>query len=546
MLTEVVDRALTAPDLSGSFETALDTRLGNDGVRFDVTYGPQVPLDAQLAIEYAVSVWALHLATPVPIRVRAVWLSLPAGALAFGGPNYAVRNVPGAPQRGFYYPAALADRFAEQDLEPGQPDMIIGFSRSVRWYTGLDGQPGKGQFDLVTVALQEIGHGLGMVDSGDSDYAVPAAAGDRGLFEKRFPLDALLRTSDGKQLVSVPDPSAQLVRDFLGGDLFFDGPAIRRAAGGPVPAYSPPGFMPGSSLAHLDEASYPDGHPDALMTPFLAPGEVIHHPGPLLLAMMDDIGWGADVASQLPSVAAVFGTPTRLRINGLASDSGRAFPVLPEPTLLAPMAARAIPAARLTGEKTRGLSIAHATWRVDADGGIWAAGEVHNDGKTAVGRVGINITGLDAAGRRVDSAFGDTVLLHVAPGADTPFLVEMPEADARTASVALSISRVGEVQVPAPEGLAVAISSREVSAIGVLHVRGLVHNTSNRTWQRVIPIIAFYDAAGNVLDLAAAELRPTTLASGQRSATFDFRVSEPLAGVTDAATRVWVRAEPVP
>jgi hypothetical protein len=53
--------------------------------------------------------------------------------------------------------------------------------------------------------------------------------------------------------------------------------------------YTPAIYEPGSSVSHLDEATYSKSGIDAVMTPNLDAGEVFHQPGPLLLAMMEDM-----------------------------------------------------------------------------------------------------------------------------------------------------------------------------------------------------------------------------------------------------------------
>jgi hypothetical protein len=47
----------------------------------------------------------------------------------------------------------------------------------------------------------------------------------------------------------------------------------------------------GSSCVHLNESTYPAGDPNELMTPFSSAGDANHWPGPLCIAMMQDIGW---------------------------------------------------------------------------------------------------------------------------------------------------------------------------------------------------------------------------------------------------------------
>src|SRR5262249_37330802 len=73
---------------------------------------------------------------------------------------------------GTYYAAPLADKLAGMDLDPGKPDVSATFNSALddgscsfgcKWYYGLDARPPLSacKLDLVSVALHELGHGLG-------------------------------------------------------------------------------------------------------------------------------------------------------------------------------------------------------------------------------------------------------------------------------------------------------------------------------------------------------------------------------------------------
>ena len=66
--------------------------------------------------------------------------------------------------------------------------------------------------------------------------------------------------------------------------------------------YTPSRYQSGSSTSHLDEDTFSKSGLDSVMTPSLDPGEVFHEPGPLLLAMMEDMRNkpAAGVATDLP------------------------------------------------------------------------------------------------------------------------------------------------------------------------------------------------------------------------------------------------------
>jgi hypothetical protein len=76
-----------------------------------------------------------------------------------------------------------------------------------------------------------------------------------------------------------------------------------KANGGIKPKmYTPARYESGSSTSHLDEATFASSGVDSVMTPSLDPGEIFKEPGPLLLAMMEDLRSKppAGVATDLP------------------------------------------------------------------------------------------------------------------------------------------------------------------------------------------------------------------------------------------------------
>ena len=83
----------------------------------------------------------------------------------------------------------------------------------------------------------------------------------------------------------------------------WSGPLGVKANGGVKPKlYTPSRYQSGSSTSHLDEDTFSKSGLDSVMTPSLDPGEVFHEPGPLLLAMMEDIRNkpAAGIATDLP------------------------------------------------------------------------------------------------------------------------------------------------------------------------------------------------------------------------------------------------------
>ncbi len=252
---------------------------------FNVTYIGFTPA-AEAAFQHAVDLWEQLITSPVPIRVQATWEALDPGLLGGAGAN-SYWTISGT----YAYPDALADAIVGSDLGGGAFDIFASFSSNVTWYLGTDANPPAGQYDLATVVLHELAHGLGF--SGLMDVS------ELGLGFWIFPLPSRYAsfTEDlaGTSIIdpgTYPNGSAQLAGVLQSGNVFFNGPMAVSANGGQRPElYAPMSWSPGSSFSHLDETVFPPADPDSLMTPFLNFAEAIHSPGEIALCMFQDMGW---------------------------------------------------------------------------------------------------------------------------------------------------------------------------------------------------------------------------------------------------------------
>ena len=247
--------------------------------------------NAQASFQYAADVWEGFIVSSVTITIDATWQPLGPGILGSAGPNSFFANFSGGPLPNTWYPVGLANAIAGTDLRPAQADMDINISSSFGWYLGTDGNTPGGQYDLVSVVMHEIGHGLGFTGS----MTKSGSSGSWG-YGTSFPFiyDRFSEDSAGNSLIvnpPYPNPSTALGNALTSGNVFFDGPAATAAAGGRPELYAPGGWSGGSSFSHLDESSYPAGTPNSLMTPQIGSAEAIHDPGPVTLGIFDDIGW---------------------------------------------------------------------------------------------------------------------------------------------------------------------------------------------------------------------------------------------------------------
>jgi hypothetical protein len=89
--------------------------------------------------------------------------------------------------------------------------------------------------------------------------------------------------------MDVASPSVELGQAMTNTLLWSGAKAIAANGGVKPKLYTPSPFEYGSSISHLDENTYPRGTPDSVMTPNLANGEVFHSPGPIAVAMLQDM-----------------------------------------------------------------------------------------------------------------------------------------------------------------------------------------------------------------------------------------------------------------
>ncbi len=271
----------------------------------NVTYNG-FPNGPQAAFQFAVDIWETHVASSVPINVSATWRGLDDGVLGSAGASFIDASENYLPRQDTWYPIALAESFAGRNLTGTDADILASFNSDFpNWYFGTDGKPPAGKYDFATVVLHEIGHGLGFFDgfgyddgdntNGDECPTVGAGFGCAGIQGRPVIFDRFLRDANGNPLYDpagrYPTPSVVL-GDALRAPIRFDGTTIRLASGDiPVDLYAPVTFESGSSIAHLDEAAFPAGHPSSLMTPRLAAAESIFSPGALTCALFRDLGW---------------------------------------------------------------------------------------------------------------------------------------------------------------------------------------------------------------------------------------------------------------
>lgn len=275
---------------------------------FDAASNPNGPA-AQAAFQAAVDIWSQIVKSPITIKVDADFSALPEGVLGEASPSAFY-----TPGNGAYYASALADELADANVSVGaggpSEDIDADFTNAsdADFYFGTDGQVPSGDVDFESVVLHELGHGLGFLG---------AMSVDNGLGGEQLATPYDLHTYDaataGKALSSYPNNSTSLAAALQSGSVYWQGNVAVANNGGNRPKlFAPSPWQDGSSYSHLDEATYPIGNANSLMTPGITNQEAIHNPGPIAVGMLIDEGWQAT----LPGLVSRPGTPTNVVATG--------------------------------------------------------------------------------------------------------------------------------------------------------------------------------------------------------------------------------------
>lgn len=267
-----------------------------------ITY-VDVPMALRPAVERAAAIWESAITSPVEIRGTVSAVALNGAFLARTRTAHHVKDPvedPNLPLAGVRYPAALAHTIRGTRSNENADFEIELNSLVSDWYAGDDGQPPGDQYDLVTVVLHEIAHGLGM-DSGMGVVNGLAVASPTAF-------DALLTLRDGTKVYT--RPLASLIAVLTGDEVLLSGPSVILAAGGSAPrVHAPSPFEAGSSIGHF-HSFHGFSDDDGLMVSQVFNGWAYHDPGPMLLATLKDIGWQISRLGQAARVRVVTAMPS--------------------------------------------------------------------------------------------------------------------------------------------------------------------------------------------------------------------------------------------
>ncbi|MCP3926190.1 MAG: hypothetical protein GY714_26800 [Desulfobacterales bacterium] len=253
---------------------SMNLKIGDGCSSIKVDYENFLP-QAKEAFEYAKSIWETILGSSVEIKINAEMKNMDSGSILGGSIN----KTPVILGKTAFVPA-LSNAITGSDNNGSEEEisMVFNTDPSVDWYFGTKGKPGENQYDFATVVMHEIGHGLGISsqwwDSFTSVY------------------DSFLLHGESGKTIEEMDEIIERYFAVQSNDITWKGEKGIEADGGLKPViYAPYNYRFGSSISHLDEYIYNKESGNALMTPATEQGNAIHTPGPVVLGMLQDMGW---------------------------------------------------------------------------------------------------------------------------------------------------------------------------------------------------------------------------------------------------------------
>jgi len=251
------------------------------------------------AMEFAASILENLLPADTRFTIKASWEKIStAGVLAQSTiTGYAGGGGIDAQNPLSLYPVALAEKIAGKSLNDDlQGDITLSVNSSINWYLGTDGNTPVTKYDLITVAIHEICHGLGFFDS----FSTSGTTGSWGIGSFPMIYDTFVENFSGTRLIDtikILNNSADLRSQLTNNQVYFSGPLLRNYTSSVnysnlrAKLYAPVTWDAGSSISHLDEPVSVTLRANSLMTPFIDLGEAIHNPGNFTFSILGDLGW---------------------------------------------------------------------------------------------------------------------------------------------------------------------------------------------------------------------------------------------------------------
>ena len=271
---------------------------------------PGYGVAARSALEYAGALWGNYLSASYigeTIRVDTFFnpLGTTVSTLAQTSPANSSWNNAAMPIKNTIFVDALANHIVGKDLNASKSEIKVTFNTDKAFYFGTDFNSPSTEYNFLSIAMHEVGHGLGFtsrIDRDNSDGSIggfitttSSATGITNQYPSiydRFLVDA---ATGGAFLTNMTD--AQRAVAITGGSLYWAGAKGVAANGGVRPElYAPNVVSSGSSVVHFDPVTH------FLLDSNAAKGEDVMM-DPVTLGVLADIGWSVTAVPEPHSYA---------------------------------------------------------------------------------------------------------------------------------------------------------------------------------------------------------------------------------------------------
>jgi hypothetical protein len=274
------------------FSVVYRDEVDNTGVGFD---DPTLGVERRAVVAEVLQVLGGHIADSGSCEIEFEASETDgSGPLAEAGPLYLDGPPAFDPGPAFLHITTGTDPYNDA------PDISATVDFGHAWFSGAGNVP-AGQYDLRSVVLHELTHGLGFLSLSDSQGRSEISGANPGVYST---FDDFLFTGNGDDLFITSANGASfagLSSDLRGGDggVRFAGPNAMAALGSQPPIYAPNPFSNGSSLSHWNDSSFSPPRP--VMVHAVFPGTQKRDYDAFELAALRDLGYTVGTPGPTPT-----------------------------------------------------------------------------------------------------------------------------------------------------------------------------------------------------------------------------------------------------
>lgn len=254
-----------------------------NGVFFDV------PPNIESEIKEAFKIWESILISNIPINTHIYWENLGNSTLANAASSKVYKNFSNAPNRDIWYPSSLAESIHGKNLNGNEADIVLKINKNMVWSVQNPDHPEA--YDLVSVILHEIAHGIGFLSSFEKKEDEKIYWGIQNL---PFIYDSFLVDSKDQSVTNhrfYTNGSESLTELLTQLEVYFNINKEIYPYQNPK-VHTPNPFSVGGSLSHFSNRmnSFPDSR-DELMYPTIMKRLSFDSPGEATLGVLYQMGW---------------------------------------------------------------------------------------------------------------------------------------------------------------------------------------------------------------------------------------------------------------